>query len=122
MKISPVIWFLKNDGVRTSAASAPEIGGAPGRGNRGPGRFTAGAYNQRALLRHPRAGDLDDALGLFFLELRCLAVGPEHDEPGQWRRHPTLDIAGERLLVERVVAGKRSCDGGEDAGKSFRCS
>ena len=82
MKILLVIWFLKNDGVRTSAASAPRsaarrIASMVALVDSRPVPAISGR------LRHTRARDLDHAVGLFVLELRRFAVGTEHDEPGE---------------------------------------
>src|SRR5689334_1957949 len=87
--------------------------------NRRPGRFAACADDERPILRHDAAGDLDDASGFLFLDLRRFAVRAEHHEPGERRRHPAFDVAGERLLVQYVVAREWSGDGGEHAGESL---
>ena len=48
--------------------------------------LTAPAAAQTAYPDHP--------IRFIVIELRRLAIGPEHDEARQRRRHPAFDIAG----------------------------
>ena len=61
------------------------------------------------------ANDLDHAIRLGVVQLCRFPVGAEHDQPGQRRLHPAIDVAAQRALVYRVVSRKWRDDWREDS-------
>ena len=101
-----VICDLKNEGVRTSAKSAPERRRALRRGNRRAGRFASGAGNHELAGRHRVAHRAEHPVGFGLVEQRRLAVRAESNDTAEAGTHPALDVEANRRSVD-VAVGKR---------------
>jgi hypothetical protein len=76
------------------------VRGALRGGDRRPRRLASGTGDQRTILRHALAHDVDDPIALVVVKRRRFAVRSQDDETGERRRHPLLDVAAQRWLVE----------------------
>ncbi len=59
--------------------------------------------------------NLHHAIRLDVVQLRRFPVRAEHDQPGERRLHPAIDVAAQRALVNRVIRSERRDDGRKDA-------